>query len=43
MKFKELRESTRTCTKCKKSKPIKGGTTVMGKNFKCKECKEKKS
>ena len=43
MNFTDPRNPKRLCIKCKKSKPIRGGTTkAYGKGFTCKECKEKK-
>ena len=43
MKFAYTPTPKRQCTKCKHPKPIKGGTSKMGKFFICKECKEKES
>lgn len=42
MKLNDPLNPRRRCTKCKQWKLIKGGTSNMGRNFRCKECKESK-
>jgi hypothetical protein len=43
VKFQNVINPKRQCIRCKVSKPIKGGTTIMGSKFICKDCKEKKN